>query len=141
MSRSRSHRLLIAAAPLLLISCNSNTPQPPTPPDTRAADEAAIRSLDADWMKAVTAKDAQRSGSFYADTAVLFVPGAPLISGNDDVQKAVKEELVAPGTTLTFTPNKITVARSGDMAYEIGDYSLTVTSKSGKPETQKENTS
>lgn len=139
MFRSRSRLLLFLAVPLLLVSCQSTTPQatqPAAPPDTRAADEATIRSLDADWMKAVTAKDAERSASFYADTAELFVPGAPLTSGKEAVQKAVKDELVAPGTTLTFTPTKVTVARSSDLAYETGDYSLTLTSKSGKPQTQ-----
>ncbi len=140
MSRSRSHLLLFAAAPLLLVSCASTVPQPTrpvAPPDTRAADESTIRSLDADWVKAVASKDADRSASFYADNAMLFVPGAPLSSGKEAVQKAVKEELVAPGTTLSFTPTKVTVARSSDLAYEIGDYSLTVTPKSGKPQTQK----
>jgi ketosteroid isomerase-like protein len=42
-----------------------------------------------------------------------------------------------PGFALTFAPTKVEVARSGDLAYETGDYGLTTNDKQGKPQTTK----
>jgi ketosteroid isomerase-like protein len=42
-----------------------------------------------------------------------------------------------PGFALSFAPSKVEVSKSGDLAYEIGDYSLTFSDKKGKPLTTK----
>jgi uncharacterized protein (TIGR02246 family) len=126
---------------LLLTStaCNTATQptQPVVPPDTRAADEAAIRAADAEWVKAVAAKDMLQSTSYYADTAQLFAPNAPAAQGKDAIQKAFTGLLAMPGFALTFAATKVEVARSGDLAYETGDYELTANDKKGKPQTTK----
>jgi len=38
---------------------------------------------------------------------------------------------------LSFGPTKIEVSKSGDLAYELGDYSLTVSDKKGRAQTTK----
>jgi hypothetical protein len=53
---------------LLTWSCQQ---QPVIPPDTRAADEAAIRALEIEWSKAAGAKDLDRSISYVADDTVM----------------------------------------------------------------------
>jgi uncharacterized protein (TIGR02246 family) len=108
-----------------------------TPPDTRTADEAAIRDADAQWAKAVAAKDVQKIVSFYADGASLTAPGAPIANGKEEIQKAWTAMAGIPGFALTFTPTKVVVGRSGDMAYELGEYEMTVNDKNGKPQTTK----
>lgn len=40
-----------------------------------------------------------------------------------------------PGFALTFTPSKIEVSRFGDLAYETGEYAMTLNDKKGKPQT------
>jgi len=71
--------LLLLAALASATACITPTlpTQPAAPPDTRAADEAATRAADAEWVKAVAAKDTQQSTSYYADTAQVFAPNAP----------------------------------------------------------------
>ena len=108
-----------------------------TAPDTRAADEAAIRAADADWAKAVETKDEQQGMSAYADDATLLAPGEAAATGKEEIQKAWSAMAGAPGFALTFAPTKVTVSRSGDLAYEIGEYSLTMNDKKGKPQTTK----
>ncbi len=108
-----------------------------TAPDTRAADEAAIRAVDADWAKAVEAKDVQQGISAYADDATLLAPGEAAATGKEEIQKTWSAMAGAPGFALTFAPTKVTVSRSGDLAYEIGEYSLTMNDKKGKPQTTK----
>jgi uncharacterized protein (TIGR02246 family) len=136
-------RSAFAASALLgavaLSSCNSTTT--PVPPaavvDNRAADEAAIRAADAAWSKAAGEKDLERTVSYYADGAVLMAAGSPLTSGKDAIQKAFTQMMANPGFALSFAPSKVEVSKSGDLAYEIGDYSLTFSDKKGKPLTTK----
>ena len=42
-----------------------------------------------------------------------------------------------PNFSLTFGPDKVEVARSGDIAYDTGSYTVTMTGPDGKPMTQK----
>jgi uncharacterized protein (TIGR02246 family) len=132
--------LLLMTAAAALCACNMGN-QPPAQPavvaDTRAADETSIRNIDAEWVKTVASKDAQQSSSYYADDGVLMAPGAPLATGKDEIQKTWAGMLATPGFSLTFAPAKVTVSRSGDLAYEVGDYEMTINDKKGKPQTVK----
>jgi uncharacterized protein (TIGR02246 family) len=126
------------SALLTLTSCGAGNPQQPAViPDNRAAVESAIRALDADWVKAVAAKDAQQSASFYADDASLLAPGAPLATGKDAIQKTWAGMMATPGFALSFSSTRIDASREGDLAYEIGNYEMTTNDKKGKPQTVK----
>ena len=83
------------------------------------------------------AKDLAQATSYYADTAEMFAPNAPAASGKDAVQKLCAGMLGLPGFALTFAPSKIEVSRSGDLAYETGEYGMTLNDKKGKPQTVK----
>ena len=139
MSHLRLSAFLFATL-ALLTACNTApqpSGQPDASPDTRAADEAAIRALDADWVKAIAAKDLAQATSYYADAAEMFAPNAPAASGKDAVQKLCAGMLGLPGFALTFAPAKVEVSRSGDLAYETGEYAMTLNDKKGKPQTVK----
>jgi uncharacterized protein (TIGR02246 family) len=142
VSKLRAWGIIVpaAAAAMVLASCHqTNTaPAPPaTAPDNRAADEAAIRALDASWSKASVDKDAQRAASYYAVSGMLLLPGAPAASGTDAILKAWTGMLAAPGSELTFAPTKIEVSRAGDLAYDFGEYEMKSTDKKGKLQTVK----
>ncbi|HLB91003.1 MAG TPA: hypothetical protein VJK27_01605, partial [Terriglobales bacterium] len=67
----RNLRLILAAvaAACVAAGCMQNFQKPAEPaamPDTRAADEAAIRAGDADFVKAAEAKDLEKCMSLYA---------------------------------------------------------------------------
>jgi len=115
-----------------VLSC-AKDPQPPA--DRRAADEATIRGLDSAWVKALAAKNQDQALSYYADSAVLLAPGAPLASGKAAIGAAWAGLAALPGFALAFAPTNIDV--SGDRAYEIGTYELTTNDKTGKPQTTK----
>ncbi len=137
MTHRRISTFAFLSAAFALSSCNQATspaPQPAAAVDTRAADEAAIRATDLAWVKAIADKDAPRSASFYEDNAVLMAAGAPVTTGKDAIQKAFAGMMGDPQFALTFSPTKVVVSKSGDMAYEIGDYQITFSNpKKGKP--------
>ena len=81
----------------------------------------------------VAKKDAKQSASFYADGGSLLAPGVPLATGDEALQKAWTGLMATPGFALTFAPAKIAVSRAGDLAYEVGEYQLTMNDQKAKP--------
>ena len=98
-----------------------------------SSNENAIRALDAAWSQAAGAKDLDKTVSFYADDASLLPANAPIATGKDAIRAAWSQFMALPGFSLSFTPNKIVVAKSGDMAYEIGTFQSTLNDAQGKP--------
>ena len=92
-------------------------PQPVEPPDTRAADEAAIRAAA-------------------AEAATLMLGNAPDFKGATAIRETAGGMMQDANFALSFEPTAVQVARSGDMAYELGTYSMTTTNpKTRKPAT------
>ena len=75
--------------------------------------------------------------SFYAENAVVMAPGMAAVKGRDAIQQALAGMMQDPNFALSFTPTKIVVAKSGDQAYELGDFSMTNSDKKKKPSTLK----
>ena len=85
-------------------------------------DEQAIRSLDAQWVKAIAEKDATWIGNLYAPDGRLMPPNAPMVQGREAIRDAWANMMNAAGFSLTFTPTEIHVAESGDLGYDVGTY-------------------
>jgi len=128
---------LIAAvfAASLTVSCAQTQQKPAEAPDTRAADEATIRTADADFAKAAAAKDLDKCMSLYEDDAVLFSPGSPAVIGKDNIRNVIQRMLAAP-MQLTINVASVDVARSGDLAMDRGTVHSAVRDKKGKTTTQ-----
>ena len=134
-STSRSLFLLLAAlfSMSITVACAEQTAQKPAPPpDTRKADEVAIRAASSDWSKASQAKDLDKATSYYTDDAVFFVNNGARVKGKDAIKASWKPMLETPGPGLTFETTFVEVARSGDIAYEYGTYDLKTEAKKGK---------
>ena len=122
----------------LSVACGQRSEQvTQQPPDTRAADETAIRATSQEWSKAAGAKDLEKCLSFYADDARRLASGAPLAVGVEAIRKEWTEYLAMPGPGFSWTTSKIEVARSGDLAYETGAYELKTLDKKKQPVTTK----
>lgn len=111
--------------------------QPAPAPDTRAADEVALRTLDTEWSKAATAKDLDRITSYLADDSVSLSPNAPAVSGKEAVRKSWSDLLALPGMALSWQIKQVEVAKSGDLGYTWGTYEMTVNDAKGNPSTDR----
>ena len=116
---------------VLALGCN----QAPPPVDLKAAEDA-VRAVDAAQMKAAQALDAAGVAAGYTDDVTVLCPNQPLVAGKDAAQKQWATMLV-PGTQVTWAPNKVEVAASGDMAYVQGTYSVSTPGPDGKPVSDK----
>jgi uncharacterized protein (TIGR02246 family) len=141
MTRTFVHRevgrAMALAGALILAACSADAPQPVEPPDTRAVDEAAIRDAIEEWSAAAEAKDAETFASFYADDGVLLLEAAPDVRGIAALREGIAGMMQDPDFALSFAPDDVVVARSGDLAYETGTYTLTMSGPEGEPVTQK----
>jgi len=98
---------------------------PAPAPDTRAADEAAIRAADEQWSAAAGKNDVDATVAFYADDAVLLPPNAPIAKDAKSI-RAAWAGMLGPNTAVSWKPAKVEVARSGDIGYLYGSYRLVI---------------
>jgi len=119
----------LPVAVTFVLACQLGCSQaaPPAPPDTRAADEQAIRDTEAAWVKDFAAKDVDRVAAYYADDAASMLTNVPLMTGKDAILAGLKGALADPKFTLDFHPTKVEVSKGGDMAYSQGTYTYTET--------------
>ena len=117
----------LCGATLIAMSLAACNQAAPPAPDTHDADVKAISDTDAQWSKDYAAKDADKIAAYYADDAVLMVPGMAATNGKDAIRNALKPMMADPAMSLTFQATKVEVAKSGDLAYTQGSYQLTVT--------------
>jgi len=131
---NRTLLFVIAAnlAFVLVAGCS----QAPAPTNMRKTDEAAITAAGDALAQAAEAKDLDKCMAFYVDDPVLFVPGAPAAIGRDAVRKAFQGFLGASALKLQTSGLIVDVAASGDLAFERGSYSNTITDVKGKTTTE-----
>ena len=102
----------------------------------RPTDEQKIRQLDRDWVAKVAAKDLAGVVAFYAKDGVLMAPGGPPAEGIAAITEGWRGILGLPNGSLTFAPTRVTVAKSADLAYETGTYSLAFDGTKGRVQDQ-----
>ena len=127
-------KYLLLLAPMLalilaLIGCQQPAPQ--APPDTRAADETAIRAAEAGMAKAVAALDPVKAVSFYTDDIIGMGADAPVVQGKANMQQYF-EKMMQEKPQISFSTTKVEVARSGDLAYSWGTAKVGIRDKKDK---------
>jgi len=118
---------------LILAVCGLTLAVAPTSVLAGSSDEQAIRDLDKSWSQAAQSKDLDKTVSYYADDATMLPDDAPIANGKAQIREAWSHFLSMPGFSLSFAPTKVVVAKSHDLAYEIGTYELTVNDAQGQP--------
>ena len=125
-------KIVISLAALLALAVSGCAPQVDV-----AVEEAAIRSEDADCLKAWAAKDVDRGLSCYSDDASVFPSNAPIVTGKEAIRARVSEAFSRPGFALSWDISKLEVSRAGDLAYAYGTYEQTVNDPEGNPITER----
>ena len=97
----------------------------------QAAIEKALRKLDAEWSAAASAKDVDKTVSYYSNDAVVLPPNSPLATTPMAIRAQWKKDIdnmISGG----WRPTRVEVAKSGDMAYVSGTYTFNVKDAGGK---------
>ena len=116
------------AALMFGVGCNEKAPV-----DTRA-EEQTIRDLDVQWSKTAATRDVDATVGYYSDDATVSPPNEALATTKAAI-RAGWAELLTPGNDISWQPSKVEVASSGDMAYSMGSYTMTMKDAEGNPVT------
>lgn len=119
--------MLLSTAALLLAGCSQ---APPAMPDTRDADLKALKDTENAWNRDV--KDPDKVAGYYADDAALLIPNQPIVNGREGARQAFKELTSDPNFDLHFESTKSDVAKSGEIGYTQGTYTMTTTDPATK---------
>ena len=122
----------IVALSTLLTGCMSS------PPDTHDADVAALKDTEAAWVKDAATKDVEKWVAHYTDDGSVLLPNTPILTGKDAIRGGIKPMLGDPNFAVTFGATRVDVAKSGELAFTQGTYSLTMSNPKTKgPVTEK----
>ncbi|MEW6271389.1 MAG: SgcJ/EcaC family oxidoreductase [Thermodesulfobacteriota bacterium] len=94
---------------------------------------AAIEAANARFSEAFARGDASALAAMYTPDAIVLPPDSEMIRGNDAIGqfwKATRDSGVRSAVLTT-----VDVGRSGDVAYEAGNVSLTIDPAGGEPTT------
>jgi uncharacterized protein (TIGR02246 family) len=111
---------------LLLAGCSR------APADTRESDAKALRDNEARWTQEYAARDVDKVVAHYSDDAVLMSPGMPASHGKEGSRKVLAQMVADPALSLQFQPSQVIVAKSGDLAYTQGSYTMAMTDPNSK---------
>lgn len=92
----------------------------------------AVLAADAAWLKVYAAKDLEKSVAFCDDEGSMLAPNSPIATGKDALTKLIGSAFAIPDYKLAWHPNKVGVARSGELGYTSGTYDLSFTDAAGK---------
>ncbi|MFB3777747.1 MAG: SgcJ/EcaC family oxidoreductase [Bryobacteraceae bacterium] len=116
---------------LLLTFMGCQTAPQAEPKRDVTADMKAINALRDQVMTAFNSGDAAALAATYADDAVMMNPNQPAVEGRQAIQASYETMFKEGHASIAFTPLETQV--TGDWAYDRGNYSFTLTPKSGKP--------
>jgi ketosteroid isomerase-like protein len=123
---------VVAAIALIttLGACAKPAPVPATI-DLTAVEQTLHQRSDS-LQAAETAMDVERSITFWAEDAIIQGGGSPQIQGREAIT-ALYRQFFTTGMlkSLTGTSSSLTVAASGDLAYEVGVNRMVLTGKDG----------
>src|SRR3989337_783756 len=117
--------LIVIANVLLLLSCNQQKV------DTKAEGEKVMQ-LSREWSNAASTGDVEKIVRYWADDAVVISAGEPVLNGKQAIRKMVEESYKMPGFRISWQPQSVVVAESGDMAYLMENAQVSFADSTGK---------
>ena len=90
----------------------------------RRVEEQQIRKRVQQWLEAVKKKDVKAIAGIYTEDGRIMVPNMPSAEGREAVAAVWEKLLATPGISLVFETKQIDVAEAGDMACEVGAYTI-----------------
>ena len=131
MGRFKEMKMRIAFVLVLVTSVFVATSCGPSATSgSRAADASAIQALDEQWSATAARNDLEGTVAFYADDAVLLPPNAPIATDRKSIRESWSG-LLGPNTAVSWKVSKVEVAKSGELGYLYGAYSLSIQDPKG----------
>ena len=114
--------LLLISALIILVGCSQTT----VPSSARGdAGVSSLRTAQEDAIKAFTSKNGDRMVAAYSPDAKLMLSNSPILQG-EELKTAIRSLAADPNFSIEFTTDKLEMAKSGELGYTRGAYTMTV---------------
>lgn len=127
------HRITVLsglALSLFVVGCTS---QNKSTADTRAADQEAVRQADMAWSATAEGMQMEAFYGYFLDDAAVMASNEPAAKGKEAIRAMMDTYFALPGFSVKWAVSDVVVANSGDFAYSVGSYDLTMSAPSGAP--------
>jgi uncharacterized protein (TIGR02246 family) len=122
-------RVVLALCILVGLGFSIGCQAPQGPAGLSEADRTAIRQVDENLVKLANAQDSKGAVALYADDATVLPPNQAALEG----RAAIQAWMEAPRPVSNFQMKSLEIEGRGDLAYDRGTYSVTVTPAGAAP--------
>jgi ketosteroid isomerase-like protein len=103
-----------------------------TPAIDLEAERTALRATDEAWAAAASeGTDVELVASFWSEDATIYPNEAPVVRGKEAIIEFVRTSFDMPGFHVTWQPQEVVVAGSGDFGTTTGTNEFTVPGPDG----------
>jgi len=122
--------ILIFCFACLIMGCNH---QQQDNSDSLAFEKEKIRQADIAWAKMGETKDLDAIMELYADDQIpiMMPPNSPMVKGKENIQAFFEPMYNRSDFSVTWHPEIVEVANSGDLGYVIGVYEIQMNDSNG----------
>ena len=103
----------------VLITCG------PKKVDT-AAEGEKLMQVSREWSQVVPTKDYDKIMSYWADDAVIFIPGQATVKGKDAIRTMVDADSKNPDFNISWEPLEAHISDDGSMGFLIEQNKVTI---------------
>ncbi len=122
-------RVVLALCIVMGLGFSIGCQAPQGPAGLSEADQTAIRQAGENYAKLTNAKDSKGAVALYADDATVLPPNQAALQGS----AAIQAWMEAPPPVSNFQMKSLEIEGRGDLAYDRGTYSVTVTPAGAAP--------
>jgi ketosteroid isomerase-like protein len=127
-SARMKHALWLTSALVLLPGC-SQTPTPAVAP--RDSNVSLLRKAQETAIEAFASRNADQMVSAYSADASLMFSNSPTLQG-EDLRTAIRALAADPNFSIQFSTDRVEVAKSGEIGYTRGTYTMTMSDRDTK---------
>lgn len=93
----------------------------------RGADIRTIKESELLWVRNWSIRDVDRILAHYSEDAIWMAPHFPLANGREAIREIVQRLVEDGNLAITFDASRVDTARSGEVGYAQGTYTMTMT--------------
>ena len=124
----------LIAATLLCVATTAGCDKPAADATTveTAAIEQQIKGIEAQWNKDYNARSIDALAGQYSADAAMANPGVALASDSASRREGIIQFVADPNLKIDFASDRVQVAKSGELAYSRGHYTMQTTDPATK---------
>ncbi len=115
--------IALAATALVALAACDQAPKKAPATDV-AAVEKELRAIETQWNKDYNSRSVDAVMGHYAEDGAIANPGMQLAAASESRRAAITQFLSDPNLKISFESDRVQVAKSGDLAYTRGHFTM-----------------